>query len=105
MFSYEKTPNKRQSMKDTMNTQQNKVLSSVGTSQIINFQDFDSTAEFKSIIFNKKDKQDLDKVKRELIEVVSQEMQMLSENMSHSTREVVVEQVSKQFSVILNKLQ
>ncbi len=47
--------------------------------------------DFKNIIFNKKDKQELDRAKRELISVVSQEMQMMSENMSIQTKAVVIE--------------
>ncbi len=45
--------------------------------------------DFKNVIFSKKDKKDLDRVKRDLIQVVSSEMQMMSENMSESTHQTV----------------
>jgi hypothetical protein len=61
--------------------------------------------ELKQIFLSQKDRGELDKIKKDLIRVVSEEMDMLSSNVSEQTISNVKTQVKRHFKMLVDKMQ
>mmetsp|Transcript_40474 Transcript_40474/g.38969 ORF Transcript_40474/g.38969 Transcript_40474/m.38969 type:complete len:126 (-) Transcript_40474:245-622(-) len=69
------------------------------------FSDLEHTNDLRIGLFTRKDKQDIRKMQRQLLQVVSKEMSMISENVSKSSNQLIVDQVSRQYTEVLKKLE
>ncbi|CDW84155.1 consensus ankyrin repeat-containing protein [Stylonychia lemnae] len=65
----------------------------------------DVSQELKTMFLNSKDKQEIEKVKRELTNVLSQELEMVSQNLGERSESNVKEIATKQFKLLLSKIQ